>query len=117
MALGEKIRQLRKEKDWSQAELAKKIDSDGRQISLYENDKTTPSPETIVKLAQIFDATTDYLLMEDTPRKAFVLEDKELRKYLQSIESLDTEDKKVLFYIIDSFLTKNKIKSFAQGIS
>ena len=117
MVLGERIKQLRKEKDWSQAELAQKIDSDGRQISLYENDKTTPSPETIVKLAQIFDVTTDYLLMEDAPRKSFVLDDKELQNYLQYIQSLEPEDKKVLYHIIDSFLTKNKIKSFAQGIS
>jgi len=117
MILCERIRQLRKEKKWSQDELAQKIDSDARQISRYERGKITPSAETIVKLAKVFDVTSDYLLLENTPRKPFKTDDKELLTHLENIDALTNEDRNCLFHIIDSFITKNKIKAFAQGIN
>ncbi|NIM16407.1 MAG: helix-turn-helix domain-containing protein [Candidatus Aminicenantes bacterium] len=115
--IGERIRLLRKEKNWSQTELAKKINSDARQISLYENGKITPSPEIIVKIAQVFEVTTDYLLIEKSPKKPFILDDKVLSDYLEDIQNLQEEDRRCLFHMIDSFKTKNKIKSFAQGLN
>ncbi len=115
--LNERIKTLRKERNWSQAELAEKIGADGRQISRYENGKITPSVETIVKIAQIFDVSTDYLLKENSPKKSFVFENKDLQKLIESFQKISDEDKKCLTYIIDSFMTKNKIKSFAQEIN
>ena len=116
MILGERIRLLRKEKNWSQTELAKKVNSDARQISLYENGKITPSPDMIVKLAQIFEVSTDYLLIEKAQKKSFLLDDIELSNYLEDIQSLEEEDRNCLFHMIDSFKTKKRIKSFAQEI-
>jgi hypothetical protein len=45
-----------------------------------------------------------------------MLDDKELFKYLEDIQSLEEEDRRCLFHIIDSFKTKKRIKSFAQEI-
>ena len=116
MILGERIRLLRKEKNWSQAELAKKVNSDARQISLYENGKIIPSPEMIVKIARIFEVTTDYLLIDKSPKKPFILNDQKLSDYLDDLQNLEEADKNCLFHMIDSFKTKRKIKSFAQEI-
>jgi transcriptional regulator with XRE-family HTH domain len=116
MILGERIRLLRKEKNWSQTELAKKVNSDARQISLYENGKITPSTDMIVKLAQIFEVSTDYLLIEKAQKKPFLVDDIELSNYLEDIQSLEEEDRNCLFHMIDSFKTKKRIKSFAQEI-
>ena len=113
MSLGERIKQLRKEKNLSQLELAKKVDSDGRQISLYENGKTVPSPETVVKFSLVFNVTVDYLLKENAPRNFFVIDDDELLGYLEEIQKLDNDDRKCLFHMINSFKTKNKIRAFA----
>ena len=68
MSLGNKIKQLRQEKSWSQDELAYHAKLDGRQISRYENDKVTPSVEVVVKLAKAFDVSVDHLLFDDAPR-------------------------------------------------
>jgi len=113
---GERIRLLRKEKKWSQIELAKKVNSDARQISLYENGKITPSPDMIVKIAQVFEVSTDYLLIEKAPKKPLILDDEKLLMYLEDIQNLEDEDKNCLFHMIDSFKTKKRIKSFAQEI-
>jgi transcriptional regulator with XRE-family HTH domain len=113
---GERIRLLRKEKNWSQIELAKKVNSDARQISLYENGKITPSPDMIVKIAQVFEVSTDYLLIENAPKKRLILDDENLSSYLEDIKNLEDDDKKCLFHMIESFKIKKRIKSFAQEI-
>ncbi len=69
MPIGEQIKNLRKERGWSQADLATKINGDAGHISRYENGKITPSVEAIVKFAELFDVSVDYLLVEDAPRR------------------------------------------------
>jgi transcriptional regulator with XRE-family HTH domain len=60
---------LRKEHSWSQGELAERVGGDPAQISRYENGRITPSADAVVKLAEVFDVSTDYLLVEDSPRR------------------------------------------------
>jgi len=117
MALGEKIKLLRKEKDWSQGELAEKIGSDARQISRYENDKITPSVEAIVKIAQVFDVSIDYLLVQDAVRRPLKLDDHGLLDRFKDIQSLTEEDRSSLLHILDALLAKNRVKSLASEIS
>lgn len=54
-----------------QADLATKINGDVSQISRYESGKITPSAETIVKFAELFDVSLDYLLVEGAARRPF----------------------------------------------
>ena len=116
--LSKRIKELRKEKKWSQDDLAKKIDAaDSRQISRYETGRITPSVETTVKIAQAFDVTTDYLLLENAPRKPFLLEDRQALNQLETIQKLSEKDKDCIFHIIDTFSAKDKIKSFVQDIN
>jgi transcriptional regulator with XRE-family HTH domain len=50
--LAKGLKTLRAEAGWSQTELAEKIDSDGRQVSRYENGRITPSLEALVRIAE-----------------------------------------------------------------
>ena len=59
MSIGEQIKNLRKERGWSQADLATKIAGDAGQISRYEHGRITPSVEAIVKFAELFDVSVD----------------------------------------------------------
>lgn len=115
MKLGERIKKLRKEQGWSQDELGEKLGGDGRQISRYENGHITPSVEAIIKLAQIFDVSTDYLLLEESPRKP--LKDDTLLNKLQELEKLSEQDRNSLLHIIDALLLKSKVKSLAGELS
>ena len=62
MNFGEKLKILRKERNLTQRELADRIFVSKSVISYYEKNKRTPSPEAIVKLAYVFNVTTDFLL-------------------------------------------------------
>ena len=63
--LGEKIRNLRKENNISQEELAEKLNVSRQSVSLWENGQTQPSIENIIAIAKIFGVTTDILLKEN----------------------------------------------------
>ncbi len=60
--IGAKLKQLRIKNNLKQSDLAKILDITQGAIGMYENNKRTPSPELIVKLAEYFNVTTDYLL-------------------------------------------------------
>lgn len=60
--IGEKLKQLRIKNNLKQSDLAKILDVTQGAIGMYENNKRNPSPELILKLAEYFNVTTDYLL-------------------------------------------------------
>jgi len=66
MALGEKITALRKQKGLSQEKLAEELNLTRQTISKWELNQSTPDIEYIVRLSEIFDVTTDYLLKDKT---------------------------------------------------
>lgn len=59
---GERIKALRKVHNLSQDDVAKYLDVQRTTISLYESDATMPPTGAIIKLARLFNVTTDYLL-------------------------------------------------------
>lgn len=72
MKTGEKIRYLRTKNNITSKQLGKILDISESSISLYENGKRTPNIELIVKVADLFNVSTDFLLgVTDNPQKAF----------------------------------------------
>ena len=66
MNFGEKIKELRKKRGFSQAELAEKIGVTQKTICNYENGTRFPKGQKIINgFADIFDVSIDYLL-DDT---------------------------------------------------
>jgi transcriptional regulator with XRE-family HTH domain len=108
MAIGDKILTLRKQKGWSQQQLAKQIGTSGPIIGRYERGEMTPSVEVAKKLADSFGITLDYLV-DDTGRFAEI-KDKAMLKRLTQIEQLDQEEKKTIVQVIDSLLRDAKAK-------
>lgn len=60
--LGKNIEQLRKEKGLTQDDLSRHLGLSKSTISMYESQKRSPDNETLLKLANFFGVTTDYLL-------------------------------------------------------
>ena len=58
----ERIKQLREEDGLSQAQLAKAVGISQAAIALWELGDRTPSADAIIKLAEFFDVSSDYLL-------------------------------------------------------
>lgn len=65
MTLGEKIKQLRSEKQLTQKELAQALQVSNQAVSNWEKGKNFPDIQIIVQLAELFDVSLDVLLKDD----------------------------------------------------
>lgn len=75
MKFGEKLKALRKEHDFSQIELAKKVGVTYKSIASYEKGTSYPRNRDVYKkLSEIFDVDINYLLTED---EDFIVQAKE----------------------------------------
>jgi len=109
--IGERIIQLRKQKNLSQAELADKAEVSRTIIGNYERNANTPSIEVLLKLAKVFDVSLDFLIGEGD-LSSF---DKDLLKRIQDIERLDPDTKQHLFFLIDNVVQNFKTKKAFAG--
>lgn len=64
--LNEKIKALRLAGNFSQVDIAAKLSVTKQTISNWENNNIQPSVDMLVKIADLFGVTTDYLLSRDT---------------------------------------------------
>lgn len=62
MNIGQTIKELRKEKNLSQTQLAKLLFTSQDTISLWELGKSLPDIVSVIRMTQIFGVTSDYIL-------------------------------------------------------
>ncbi|WLR54318.1 helix-turn-helix transcriptional regulator [Mesobacillus subterraneus] len=103
MGFPERLRKLRKDNRLTQEELGSKINVTKVSISGYENGNRTPDTDTLQKIADLFDVSTDYLLgrsdttnvsvageiIELTPEELKVFE--EMKKYSIAFHDLQSD--------------------------
>jgi len=60
--MGERIYELRKQSNMSQGELADELDVSRQTISKWENNSSIPELDKIIRLCEVFDVSSDYIL-------------------------------------------------------
>ena len=100
------IADLRKEKGWSQTELATESGVSREIIGKYERGEAVPSVDFAKRIADAFGVSLDFLVGEGLHSKL----DKKTVKRLQEIESLKENDKNCLLSIVDAFLRDAKTR-------
>lgn len=106
--IGKTIAALRKEKGWTQGELAKRLTVSDKAVSKWEISEGLPSLEFIPVLADIFGVTTDYLLtgVKQEPQKTYsdlelCVKSGNIRRALKLYGERDENGKSVLDYAIE----------------
>ena len=72
-SLGERLRQLRTERNISQRDLARLANLSPNSISLIERDETSPSVATLQSLASALNVRMSYFFEEETPSSVLLL--------------------------------------------
>ncbi len=67
MTLGERLQQLRKEKQMSQEELGNLLLVSRQTVSLWENNQTVPTVDNLIRLREIFGVSIDSILTGEEP--------------------------------------------------
>jgi transcriptional regulator with XRE-family HTH domain len=112
MALGEKIKQLRKEKGFSQSVLEKRSGVNAKLLSKYENGRIMPTADTLRKIAEGLEISADYLLFNNVPKNGLSpLKDLELFEKFKEVELMDPENRTMIKSLIDAVLIKTKVQA------
>ena len=67
--MGARIAALRRERRWTQAQLAERSDLSNNYLSNIENNHSIPSLETLMKICLALEVTPDQLLMGTMPQE------------------------------------------------
>ena len=62
MKIGDRIKELRKEKNFSQSQPARRIGVSQKAVDYWELGTNEPKASYIVKLAELFEVSADFLL-------------------------------------------------------
>jgi len=106
MEISKVITDLRKEKDWSQADLANKTGISQVMVGKYERGDASPSIEVAKKIADAFDVSLDFLVGEGQN----VSFDKKTMQRIEDIQKLDNATQEMLFNLIDTVIRDQKAK-------
>lgn len=99
MMIGDRIKQLRIDAKMTQPELAKRLDVTRSAVATYENNSRQPSFQILIRLAKIFNVSTDYLLLGNDNN-------------LLDVEGLSGEQRAIIVSLIKNFKETNDIIRF-----
>ena len=107
----ERLKQLRRQRDLSQVQLAKLVGVHYNHIGRYERGESRPTADALKRLADALGVSADYLIegTSDEAAKAH-FEDRELLRQFQEVERLTDEDKHLVKIFLDAFLFKRKVE-------
>lgn len=83
-----RIAMLRKEMGMNQMELAKYLRLSQQTISKYENGKADPDKETLIRLSELFNVSTDYIIGNSDKRDHSELTYKDNRNIAKTLDVL-----------------------------
>lgn len=119
MSLGERLKNEREKRNWSQMYVAKRVGITNAVLSNYERDIRDPDTETLKKLANLYEVSTDYLLgneiehQSNERRKASIIDkiktefpDADLM--FKDLASMSAEDLEEVYDFIKFKIHKNK---------
>jgi transcriptional regulator with XRE-family HTH domain len=108
-SFGKRLKKLRKQKRWTQKELAGMVNIGFSQFNKYECGLHIPPAEKLIELARLLDTSVDYLLSgDDTTDNS--LHNTRLIKRFRELEQFDADDQETVIKVLDAMIMKNKIQ-------
>ena len=108
-AFGARLKQLRKQKGWSQKELANRLNMRFPQLNKYEGGLHVPPIEKIIELSEIFDITLDFLITGNRSDER-PLHNIRLLEQFRELEDFDAEDQETVMKLIEAVIAKRKME-------
>lgn len=103
--LSERIIELRKQKAYSQQELADKIKISRAQMNRYENQATQPPADVLKRLADVLGTSVDYLVSGASGEKAKAsLKDAKVLEQYKVLAGLPEGEKSIILRVVDALI-------------
>lgn len=114
MDFGARLAELRKERGFTQLELAEQAGLSRRMLAYYEGQSEHPPTTHLPNIARALGVTTDELLGLVTVRARARQKDSRLQRRMQEIEKLDAQDRRHVLQLLDAFIEKGQLKKKVQ---
>lgn len=113
MSLGDNLKALRKQFNWTQTKLSEWSGIKVGHISKLENNDSDPKLSTIYKLMNVLECSADELLMDEnySPLSGTV------KQCFQRVEKLSPEDKKIILHVIHKYCDAQSYSHLAAELS
>lgn len=103
-AIGQRLARLRKERGFTQVELAEKTGTRQVLISAYETDRAALSAEMAVRFAVALEVSTDELLHPKVKKKSTAKPSLKVMRRMEQIEKLPENKQSFILSALDSML-------------
>lgn len=102
MTIGQRITMLRKEKDISQSELARRLDVSRQAVSKWEQGQSSPDTAKLIQLAEILDTEVEYLATGTKPEPSSVV--------LNVVETVERVEEKIVVKEVIRHVKRKPVK-------
>ena len=102
MNIGERIMALRKEKNISQSELAKRLNVSRQAVSKWEQGVSSPDTERLIQLAEILGTEVEYLATGSHPEPGSVV--------LNIVETVERVEEKIVVKEVIRHVRRKPVK-------
>jgi len=109
MGFPERVVRLRKQRGWTQQQLAERVGVRVLQIRRYESGASQPTLDAVRRLALALGVTTDELVFDKDERGP----DEELRLQFEAISRFDPEEKKIVKALLEGMILKHEAKRWS----
>jgi len=108
-AFGERVKQLRKEKGWTQKTLGNKIGVTYAQLNKYEGGTNAPPLDKLHALASALETTIDYLVTGNLSENLPIHNTRLIQRF-QELEGFDSDDQETVIKLIDAMIVKRRVE-------
>lgn len=110
MGFRETFTRLRKERGWTQQNVAELIGISVGQVKKYEKGTSAPNLAILGKIATAFGVSSDELVFENGQGVAGVKLEKDLLQRFEKVAKLPKSEKDAVLLLIDSVIAKQTLK-------
>lgn len=110
MGFPETLARLRKDKGWTQQQMAEAIGMAAIQVRRYERGVSQPTLDVIKRMALVFGTSTDMIIFgEEQPGP-----DAGFKYYFEALKQMDDEDRRTAKALLDGLLLRHQAKVLSQ---
>ena len=116
MAISDNLKFLRKQKGLLQKEVANDLEIGYTNYNKLEKGNRDVSLDELVKFSKFYGLTIDEIVFLDETRPIEVsIEDKAKNEQFALVEELDDSDKNIIYSLINTMLTKKRMKELLEN--
>ncbi|NLI34655.1 MAG: helix-turn-helix domain-containing protein [Deltaproteobacteria bacterium] len=108
------MKRLRRERGWSEGQLARKFKVHPKKISGYGRGIHLPSTDFFILTAELFNVSLDYLAFDNREDiRQVQIGDRDLFQKLGEIDKFSEQDRAPIKVVLDTFILKNRFQKLA----